>query len=155
MSKVVDVVGVQKYFSAKLSKQKLSKRQSDRQEDIQCARQTEWQRDRMTVWQNNRAAKEAALVSWDWERLRVTFEHRHENKKILACQEKYLTKLLWMCVECAECTLVFIRLIAAHIIWKPEVVNRKSEAKSIGGHMAKTKKQGENSACSALFEVGY
>ena len=50
---------------------------------------------------------------------------------------------------------VSARLIAARIIWKPEVENRKSEAKSTGGHMAKTKKQGENSACSALFERAY
>ena len=50
---------------------------------------------------------------------------------------------------------VSARLIAARIIWKPEVENRKSEAKSTEGHMAKTKKQGENSACSALFEHAY
>ena len=31
---------------------------------------------------------------------------------------------------------VSARLIAARIIWKPEVDNRKSEAKSTGGHMA-------------------
>ena len=36
-----------------------------------------------------------------------------------------------------------------------EIGNRKSEAKSTGGHMVKTKKQGENSACSALFERAY
>ena len=41
---------------------RMSKSQSDRQEDIQCARQTERQNDSMTVWQNSRAAKEPALV---------------------------------------------------------------------------------------------
>ena len=43
---------------------------------------------------------------------------------------------------------VFFRLV-------PEVGNRKSEAKSTGGHMAKVKKQGENSACSTLFDYVY
>ena len=45
---------------------RMSKSQSDRWEDIQCARQTEWQRqnDSITVWQNSRAAKEPALVKF-------------------------------------------------------------------------------------------
>ena len=35
-----------------------------------------------------------------------------------------------------------------------EVENQKSEVKSTGGNMAKTKMQGENSACMTLFECG-
>ena len=50
---------------------------------------------------------------------------------------------------------VFIRLVRVHTIRKPEVGNRKSESKSVGGHMGKTKKQSENSACATLIDYVY
>ena len=50
---------------------------------------------------------------------------------------------------------VFIRLVRARTIRNPEAENRKSESKSVGGHMGKTKKQGENSACTTLFDYVY
>ena len=43
-------------------------------------------------------------------------------------------------MEWRTMTTLFIRLVRVRIIRKKEVGNRKSESKSVGGHMAKTKK---------------